>query len=67
MRTVEAFNFYLGRRLYFNLNQISTYFVNKFPVIFILYFCFSLSLSLCNLINSFIIISISIIILYLDF
>ena len=30
VRTVQAFSLYLGPKLYFNLNQISTYFVNKF-------------------------------------
>ena len=36
VRTVQAFSLYLGPKLYFNLNQISTYFVNKFLVIIIL-------------------------------
>ena len=36
VRTVQAFSLYLGPKLYFNLNQISTYFVDKFPVIIIL-------------------------------
>ena len=36
VRTVQAFSLYLGPKLYFNLNQISTYFVNKFLVIIIM-------------------------------
>ena len=36
VRTVQAFSLYLGPKLYFNLNQISTFFVNKFLAIIIL-------------------------------
>ena len=32
----SVFSFYLGVRLYFNLNRISTYFVNKFLRIILL-------------------------------
>ena len=32
----SVFSFYLGARLYFNLNRISTYFVNKFLTIILL-------------------------------
>ena len=33
VRTVHTLSLYLGPKLYFNLNQISTYFVNKFLVL----------------------------------
>lgn len=32
----SVFSFYLGARLYFNLNRISTYLVNKFLAIILL-------------------------------